>query len=151
MPNPLLDTKVWFELAVPNPTTKNINAQTGCHFEEVTEMLDELDGLTVESYRLIETAKVHLKRLATFLKQAGDTKQIEVKSHVKLLDALCDQVVTATGVAHMHGYAFLPAMNEVNGSNFSKFVDGMPIFKEGGKIAKGPMFFEPDLTRFLPL
>ena len=114
-------------------------------------MLDELDGLTVESYRLIETAKVHLKRLATFLKQAGDTKQIEVKSHVKLLDALCDQVVTATGVAHMHGYAFLPAMNEVNGSNFSKFVDGMPVFKEGGKIAKGPMFFEPDLTRFLPL
>ena len=49
MPNPLLDTKVWFELAVPHPTTKNINAQTGVHFEEVVEMLDELGGLSPES------------------------------------------------------------------------------------------------------
>ena len=71
MPNPLLDTKVWFELAVPNPTTKNINAQTGVHFEEVVEMLDELGGLSPESQQLIANAKTHLKRLATFLKEAG--------------------------------------------------------------------------------
>ena len=151
MPNPLLDTKVWFELAVPNPTTKNINAQTGVHFEEVVEMLDELGGLSPESQQLIANAKTHLKRLATFLKEAGDTQQLAIRSQVGLLDSLCDQVVTAVGVAHMHGYHFLPAMGEVNASNFSKFVDGVPVFKAGGKIDKGPHFFRPDLTKFLPL
>ena len=33
------NTKQWFEQAVPNPTTKNLNIQVGCHLEEIEEMM----------------------------------------------------------------------------------------------------------------
>ena len=66
----------------------------------------------------------------------------------ELLDALCDQIVTAVGVAHMFGMNIEGAMDEVNRSNFSKFVDGKPVFNEHGKIIKGPNYTPPDLTGF---
>ena len=151
MPNPLFDTVLWFEQAVPKPTTKNINAQTGCHFEEVAEMLAEMRGTTRQTEDMIRIAESALAVLGTQLKKAGDPLQFVVTDETKFLDALCDQIVTATGVAHMRGYAFHGAMMEVNASNFSKFVDGKPVFAEGGKIQKGPHYFKPDLSKFLPL
>ena len=75
----------------------------------------------------------------------------DINEHEKqeLLDALCDQIVTAVGVAHMLGMDIEGALNEVNNSNWSKFEDGEPVFNEQGKIAKGRDYFAPDLTRFI--
>lgn len=67
----------------------------------------------------------------------------------ELLDALCDQIVTAVGVAHMFGMNIEGALTEVNRSNWSKFVNEAPVFDENGKIAKGPDYTPPDLTEFL--
>jgi len=49
----------------------------------------------------------------------------------------------------MLGYQIHGAMLEVNASNFSKFVDGEPVFNEDRKIMKGPDYFKPDLKKFL--
>lgn len=148
MSNPLLDTQLWFEQAVPEPEVRNVNAQTGCHFEEVFEMLDEMVGTTTESYKLINEARTAIKRLADHLKSAGEPLAYSVANHTKFLDALCDQVVTAVGTSHMHGYDTQGAMIEVNASNFSKFVDGKPVFNENNKIMKGPDYFEANLEPF---
>ena len=48
----------------------------------------------------------------------------------------------------MEGMDIVGALDEVNRSNFSKFVNGKPVFDENGKIKKGANYKEPDLKRF---
>lgn len=138
------DTKGWFEAAVPNPTDKNRTVQLGVHFEEVAEMAEALN----DDNDLAE----NLKSVATDYKEGGTLEDLFGPDHEidrkELLDALCDQIVTAVGVAHMFGMNIEAAMVEVNRSNFSKFVDGKPLFNEHGKIIKGPNYTPPDLTGF---
>lgn len=148
----LLDTVTWFKKARPIPTLQHFNAQTGVHFEEISEQLVELHGITPEAEALLRRAEEVLKALGEYLKNNSELFLVEVKEgrEDKFLDALCDQIVTATGVGHMCGYDMVGAMTAVNVSLFSKFVKGQPIYKPNGKIDKGPDFQEPDLTPYLP-
>ena len=144
-------TKEWFELAVPEPELKNFNNQLGCHMEEVAEMLECLEGETSHINYILSNAYYALSTLSQHLKDNSAFKLVKVsKGDEELfLDALCDQTVTATGVAHMLGHDFIGAMNEVNRSNFSKFVDGKPVFNANAKIIKCKDYSEPDLKPFL--
>ena len=47
------------------------------------------------------------------------------------LDALCDQIVTAIGVAHMSGMDIQGALQEVANSNDSKFEERQELFQAG--------------------
>lgn len=136
MTNHINNTKSWFEAAVPNPTDKNRAVQIGCHFEEVCEMIGAVGAFTDD---LGDTANAFKKEYQV------SSDEVDRK---ELLDALCDQIVTAVGVAHMFGMNIEGAMAEVNRSNFSKFVDGKPVFNEHGKIMKGPNYTPPNLTGF---
>jgi predicted HAD superfamily Cof-like phosphohydrolase len=144
-------TKEWFELAVPEPELKNFNNQLGCHMEEVAEMLECLGGETSHTNYILSNAYYALRTLSQHLKDNSAFKLVKVSEGDEelFLDALCDQTVTATGVAHMMGHDFIGAMTEVNRSNFSKFVDGKPVFNTNSKIIKGNDYFEPDLKPFL--
>lgn len=135
--------KQWFNLAVPAPTDKNRAVQLGVHVEEFDEML--------ASFSVPDAVRVPICGLAKRLKEIM-TLAIDDLTHeqkVELLDSLCDQIVTAVGVAHMFGMNIEGAVAEVNASNWSKFVDGKPIFNEHRKIAKGPGYRKPDLARFV--
>lgn len=134
----------WFKEAVPTPTVKNLNVQAGCHLEEFGEMLAAVKCNAAS----FDTLKFLVGEIARDLKTGVAT--IEVVDHFEMLDGLADQVVTATGLAHMLGYDFDGALNEVNDSNFSKFVNGKAVFDANGKISKGPDYWKPELTRFLP-
>lgn len=128
-------TDLWFKRAVPNPTKKNFHVQNGCHAEEFGEMLEQLAGTDTVSENFIRDIEFQVKRLATALK----TGQIEItiKDRKEYLDALCDQIVTATGCGHVANVNVPVGLERVNASNFSKFDEnGMPIFDENGKIAK---------------
>lgn len=133
----------WFKLAVPTPTDKNRAVQIGCHFEEVAEMGDAIGAETLAqtAHATAEIYKVDL------------TEGIPVSAthfnRQELLDALCDQIVTAVGVAHMFDMDIEGALTEVNRSNWSKFVDGKPTFHANGKIAKPVTYSKPDLTTFV--
>jgi predicted HAD superfamily Cof-like phosphohydrolase len=131
--------KLWISKAVPAPTVKNKNVQVGCHVEEFAEMLEALG--------MLEEAAA-MDRLGNQLKN-GERQLPPGYDRKGLLDALADQVVTATGVAHMFNLDLVGACEEVNKSNWSKFVDGEPVFNAQGKIAKGPNYVPPDLTRFV--
>lgn len=145
----LLDTFTWFEKAFPQPVAKNFTTQLGVHLEEVAEMLETLEGTDGHTRSMLANAILRLQDLGDYLKaQEGS---IEVANEVELLDALCDQIVTATGVAYMRGQDIIGAMTEVNASNFSKFDDkGNPIYNANLKLMKGPRYFKPVLTPFLP-
>ncbi len=126
----------WFKAAVPNPDENNQSIQLGVHLEEVTEMLDALGE---------HSAAGDLEGLAEFYK----TGQVVSFDRKEFLDSLCDQIVTAVGVAHMFGLDISGALQEVNRSNWSKFVDGNPVFNKQGKIAKGQNYTPPNLEPFV--
>jgi predicted HAD superfamily Cof-like phosphohydrolase len=145
----LKDTLEWFQKAVPEPSRKNLHTQLGCHLEEVDEMLNALTPSCGETLTKVLLAKVALSDLADHLKASEECIWVAPAQKTEVLDALCDQIVTATGVAHMLGYDIVGAMEEVNASNFSKFVDGQPIFGSNQKIQKGPAYFKASLDKFV--
>lgn len=142
-------TLEWFQRAIPQPSSKNLHVQMGCHFEEVVEMVQAIQPLNGTTAVLLDNAEQALTKLADHLKKSENVVGVQPTEQVSLLDALCDQIVTATGVAHMMNFNLLGGMTEVNCSNWSKFVGGLPVFNEYGKIMKGPDYFTPDLTCFL--
>jgi predicted HAD superfamily Cof-like phosphohydrolase len=149
--NTLSDTYRWFVLAHPNPTSKQFSTQTGVHFEEVAEMIEEIRPLSAKADYLLHDAKVALNALATYLKQNDGVITVLEGNLPGFLDALCDQIVTATGVGRDCGFPMVEAMEEVNASNWSKFdEDGKPNFDSNGKITKGPNYFKPNLKQFIP-
>jgi len=149
VPDTLGVTLKWFQLAVPSPTSKNRGVQIGVHFEEVAEMLDTVSGIDTEADFLLTQAHAAMERLAAHMKTNPHSYLILKENRKDFLDAVLDQIVTATGSAHMLGMDLIGGMGEVNRSNYSKFVDGKPIFNEQGKIVKGPDYFKPNLTRFV--
>lgn len=146
------EIKKWFEVAVPNPTDDNRRVQYGVMTEECHEGLEQIKLQHPDDYHLPETtleyALGQVQSLSTILKKDKNITLV-IKDHEKFLDSLCDVIVTAVGTAHTQGYDIIGALNEVNRSNFSKFVDGKPVFNEHGKIAKGPDYSEPNLTPFI--
>jgi len=139
----------WFKKAVPEPNNKNIHTQLGVHFEEVAEMLDEMYSRDHVTYDLIKEACTVMEQLAERLKITEIEDLVLVPNREKFLDSLCDQIVTATGVGYMLGMNLPDALDEVNKSNYSKFVNGEPIFNENLKIMKGPDYFIADVKPFI--
>jgi predicted HAD superfamily Cof-like phosphohydrolase len=139
----------WFQKAVPEPKSKNINTQLGVHIEEVAEMLDEMYSRDHVTYDLIKEACTVMEQLAERLKITEIEDLILLPNREKFLDSLCDQIVTATGVGHMMGMNLPDALDEVNKSNYSKFVNGEPIFNENLKIIKGPDYFIANVKPFI--
>lgn len=143
------EIKNWFELAIPIPTKDNQRVQVGVHLEESAEMIETLhvNGGGFQSLKP-ELAHSYLTSLADVLKKNKDI-DLSITDKKELLDSICDQIVTAVGVAHMYGFDILGALKEVSRSNTSKFVDGKPVFNEAGKIAKGASYTPPNLESFL--
>ena len=144
----LTNTNEWFLVAKPNPTALDLQNQIGVHCEEITEMLDEMQGTNSETVMLLINAFAAMKELGEHLKNSKSQK-IHLKDPVRLLDSLCDQIVTNVGVGNYAAFNMVGALNEVNRSNFSKFEDGKAVLKPNGKIAKGKDYSEPNLSPFI--
>ena len=138
----------WFQTAKPQPTAKDVMTQIGCHFEEVEEMAASIHD---------DILRAEANASAASYKNMGQPENFDRWAHkvysgmdkLELLDALCDQIVTAVGVAYMMGYDIGGALAEVCRSNESKFEDGKPVFDASGKITKGKNYTAPDLARFI--
>lgn len=98
---------------------------------------------------VIADTRLALNALADRLKAYGEDTYVREEDRAELLDALCDQIVTATGIGTFFGMNVPGALSEVNRSNYSKFVDGNPIFNENQKVMKGPDYTPPVLTPFI--
>ncbi|MGN6831707.1 nucleoside triphosphate pyrophosphohydrolase family protein [Neisseria sp. P0017.S007] len=136
----------WFKAAKPEPTEKDKATQIGCHFEEVSEMLQALSCIREQ---VDDVSQEFYSSDAIDKDIDGKVMELPENWQIELLDSLCDQIVTAIGVGYMMGFDMVGALDEVNKSNWSKFKDGAPVFDENGKIAKAEGYFKPDLTKFL--
>lgn len=78
-------------------------------------------------------------------------KAVQEKDMVEIADGVCDAIYILLGTAIEYGfYDRLEQMfSEVHRSNMSKLKDGQPVYREDGKVIKGPDFSPPDLGQFL--
>lgn len=71
---------------------------------------------------------------------------------VEIADALGDQLYILCGTILKHGlqHKIEEVFSEIQRSNMSKLgSDGKPIFREDGKIQKGPGYSQPDINKIL--
>ena len=71
---------------------------------------------------------------------------------VEVADALGDMLYILCGTIIEHGLQdkIDDVFNEIQRSNMSKLdEDGQPIFREDGKVLKGPNYFQPNISKIL--
>lgn len=69
---------------------------------------------------------------------------------VEIADALGDMLYIIYGTAVSYGIPLEEIFDEIHRSNMSKLgEDGNPIFREDGKVLKGPNYFKPDISKYL--
>ncbi len=70
----------------------------------------------------------------------------------EIADALGDMLYILCGTIIEHGmqHKIEAVFDEIQRSNMSKLgADGKPIYREDGKVLKGPDYFKPDFSRIL--
>ena len=93
--------------------------------EEFTELMSEINQVSIALAR-------------------GRKPALEVREN--LLKELCDLQYVISGMAVAFGLPLEVAFNRVHASNMSKLDDdGKPIYREDGKVMKGPNYKPPDL------
>jgi hypothetical protein len=138
--------EMWHQKVRPEPSASGLNVQTGCHFEEVAETVALMRGDDEYSAMLLDRLHSALTVVALGMKHGTIRYSVDKADRKEFLDGLCDQQVTAVGVAHCAGMKATEGLRRVNESNWSKFdVNGNPIFNEHGKVMKGPSYKEPNL------
>ena len=71
-------------------------------------------------------------------------------SLLEVADALTDILYVVYGAGHAFGIDLDDCFHEVHSSNMTKLgEDGRPIYREDGKVMKGPNYREPDLDKFI--
>jgi predicted HAD superfamily Cof-like phosphohydrolase len=71
---------------------------------------------------------------------------------VEIADALGDMLYILCGTIIEHGlqHKIEEVFDEIQSSNMSKLgEDGKPIYREDGKVMKGPNYFRPDFSKIL--
>ena len=81
-----------------------------------------------------------------YLEAATDNNLVEVA------DALGDMLYILCGTIIEHGmqHKIEEVFNEIQRSNMSKLgADGKPIYRQDGKVLKGPNYFKPNIKEIL--
>lgn len=115
-----------FKHPIGNPmTSAELSFRYGLIFEEFTELKEEVAAAMTD---LVLHDKVSPK-----------TKE-------RLLKELADLQYVVSGMAVAFGLPLQQAFMRVHESNMSKLgLDGRPVYREDGKILKGPKYTPPDL------
>lgn len=97
-----------------------------------------------------ETVELRIELIAEELEELWDA--CNQKDVVAVADALTDILYVTYGAGHAFGINLDDCFAEVQRSNMSKLgEDGKPIYREDGKVLKGPNYSEPDLKSVLHL
>lgn len=116
------------------------------NFEKVAQFMTTFgqEVKTSPSFPDQDTIKLRRELIDEELKELdvaiGDNDPVEVA------DALTDLLYVIYGMGHSFGLDLQKCFDEVHRSNMSKLdEDGKPIYREDGKILKGPSYTPPNL------
>ena len=75
---------------------------------------------------------------------------LAIDDEVEVADALTDILYVTYGAGHAFGIDLDEPFNHVHHSNMSKLgEDGKPIYREDGKVLKGPNYYAPSLGKYI--
>ena len=116
-------------------------------FHETYQLLSN-DSPTVDVPVTIKALRYELmKEENEEYKEAVDNNDM-----VEVADALGDMLYILCGTIITHGMQqkISEVFEEIQRSNMSKLgLDGKPIYREDGKVMKGPNYFKPDIAKIL--
>ena len=102
--------------------------------------------LMKEEMKEIEDEIKYIITVNTLLSKCSKIYEPAPEEKAKLLKEMADLQYVLSGTAVALGLDLQTAFNRVHASNMSKLDDnGKPIFREDGKVLKGPNYKEPDL------
>lgn len=94
-----------------------------------------------------ELAKLRLELIREEVEELN--AGVEGMDIVEIADALADILYVVYGAGHAFGLDLDACYREVHDSNMSKLgKDGKPIYRDDGKVMKGPNYRPPSLARF---
>ena len=122
----------------------------GTNFELVGDFMEAF-GQDVQfepTWPDFNTRELRIELIQEELEELSDA--VADRDMVQIADALTDLLYVVYGAGHSFGIDLDECFQEVHSSNMSKLgEDGRPIYREDGKVMKGPSFFEPDLEGIL--
>ncbi len=120
------------------------------NFELVGDFMEAF-GQTIEPEPIIPDISVMELRVDLIEEELDELKvAIADKDIVEVADALTDLLYVIYGAGHSCGIDLDDCFNEVHRSNMSKLgANGRPLYREDGKVLKGPNYFPPDLENVL--
>lgn len=160
-----------------NATTKK-RAKINCPFENINHLFYTLELLTTKVYQMMDhhinaVKKFHkafnvgleenptvalsdeVKMLRYKLMKEENEEYLEAAQNndiVEVADALGDMLYILCGTIISHGMQdkIVEVFDEIQRSNMSKLgEDGNPIYREDGKVLKGPNYFRPNIQKIL--
>ena len=111
-------------------------------------------GLGVAKKPTIDLSKETVKLRFNLMKEENE-EYLEAANNndlVEVADALGDMLYILCGTIIEHGmqHKIEQVFTEIQRSNMSKLgADGKPIYREDGKVLKGPNYFRPDIKKIL--
>ena len=122
----------------------------GTNFELVGDFMEAF-GQSVQvdpTWPDFNTRELRIELIQEELEELSDA--VADRDMVQIADALTDLLYVVYGAGHSFGIDLDECFQEVHSSNMSKLgEDGRPIYREDGKVMKGPGYFEPDLEGIL--
>lgn len=120
------------------------------NFEKVGDFMTTF-GQEVRDFPSLPCVTVQALRIELIEEELRELREaIAADNIVEVADALTDILYVVYGAGHAFGINLDNTFAEVHASNMSKLgEDGKPIFREDGKVLKGPAYFKPDLFSVL--
>jgi len=114
----------------------------------------EVYGLGIENKPISDLPKKIIDLRYNLMKEENEEYLQAAKENdlVEIGDALGDMLYILCGTIISHGFQdkMESIFDEIQRSNMSKLgEDGKPIYREDGKVMKGPNYFKPNLTKIL--
>ena len=110
-------------------------------------------GLNYNDSPTVDLGKKIIELRFNLMKEEND-EYIEAARNndiVEVADALGDMLYILCGTIIEHGMSDIieDVFDEIQKSNMSKLgADGKPIYREDGKVMKGPNYFKPNFSKF---
>jgi predicted HAD superfamily Cof-like phosphohydrolase len=120
------------------------------NYEKVVQFM-KIFGQQVYDFPTIPDETIQKLRVDLIDEEFNEFKEaLAAKDIVAVADALTDILYVVYGAGAAFGIDLDATFAEVHDSNMSKLgEDGQPIFREDGKVLKGPNYFKPDLFSVL--
>ena len=117
----------------------------------IEDVFDEIQKSNMSKFVALEKKIIELRY--NLMKEENEEyiEAAENNDIIEVADALGDMLYILCGTIIEHGMSDIieDVFDEIQKSNMSKLgADGKPIYREDGKVMKGPNYFKPNFSKF---